>query len=378
MRTVPKPKTFLALAAVFAMAVSAGAQSRPADSTFGVTVIPAGTQLQVRINDDLSSATAQEGDRFSGVLVSPIVVNDTTLFPAGAEVKGSVLEAAPSGRLSSSGVLKLTLRSLQSGPKVANINTEPFLIQGESHTKSNTTKIGGGAALGAIIGAVAGGAKGAAIGATVGAGAGAGAAAATGKREATVEPEAELQFVTAYDARVTTLSPEQQQERRREETPTLQTRPGSPTNTATEPPVTQTAQAGPSQGQGKMGSTPSPAPSAKTPEEAGQNLSANGRNLYIFNLRDKRVINHCIAENRSQLPAGLTDPNQVPAGLERELVRNGQLPAALQRKVQSLPYACERQLPPLPEDVERVIYANRVMLLNSASRILDIFPLDLR
>lgn len=37
--------------------------------------------------------------------------------------------------------------------------------RGKSHTKSNATKIGGGAGAGAVIGALAGGGKGAAIGA---------------------------------------------------------------------------------------------------------------------------------------------------------------------------------------------------------------------
>jgi len=53
------------------------------------------------------------------------------------------------------------------------IETEPFEKHGESSTKENVAKVGGGAALGAIIGAIAGGGKGDAIGAGAGAGAGA-------------------------------------------------------------------------------------------------------------------------------------------------------------------------------------------------------------
>ncbi|HEY6251628.1 MAG TPA: hypothetical protein VI685_16850, partial [Candidatus Angelobacter sp.] len=65
---------------------------------------------------------------------------------------------------------------------------------GKSHTKSNVTKIGGGAAAGALIGGLVGGGKGAAIGAGAGAGAGTGVAAATGKQEAVIPAETVITF----------------------------------------------------------------------------------------------------------------------------------------------------------------------------------------
>jgi hypothetical protein len=76
------------------------------------------------------------------------------------------------------------------------IATSSHLVKGKGHTKSNATKIGGGAAAGALIGALAGGGKGAAIGAGVGAGAGTGVAVATGKEEAVVPVETALTFTT--------------------------------------------------------------------------------------------------------------------------------------------------------------------------------------
>src|SRR6185312_4255839 len=67
---------------------------------------------------------------------------------------------------------------------------------------SNATKVGGGAILGAIIGGIAGGGKGAAIGAGAGAAAGTGAAAATGKKEAKIDPESIVRFVTSTETAV--------------------------------------------------------------------------------------------------------------------------------------------------------------------------------
>src|SRR5205085_10645665 len=69
--------------------------------------------------------------------------------------------------------------------------------QGKGHTKSNVTKIGGGAAAGALIGALAGGGKGAAIGAGVGAGAGTGVAYATGKQQAVFPAESLVSFTVS-------------------------------------------------------------------------------------------------------------------------------------------------------------------------------------
>src|SRR5436305_5707844 len=139
--------------------------------------MPGGTAINVRVNENLSSEDSRTGDRFTGVLTQPVVVNGRTAFSAGTDVSGQVTSAKQSGRLSDPGVLELTLLSIGN----TSVSSQPFVIKGASHTKSNAGKIGGGAAAGAIIGGIAGGGKGAAIGAGVGAGAGAATAAATGK-----------------------------------------------------------------------------------------------------------------------------------------------------------------------------------------------------
>jgi hypothetical protein len=80
------------------------------------------------------------------------------------------------------------------------VSTSAFRAKGKSHTKSNVTKIGGGAAAGALIGGLAGGGKGALIGTAVGAGAGTGVAAATGKEEALIHAETAISFTTTANA----------------------------------------------------------------------------------------------------------------------------------------------------------------------------------
>ncbi len=158
--------------------------------------IPAETKLTVRIASEISSGTAKVGDRFDATLTRDLVVNGKTLAKAGAPVKGKVTYVKSSGRLHEPGELTLRLTSVQVNGKMTPISSTGYHAKGNSHTKSNATKIGGGAAVGALIGGLAGGGKGALIGTGVGAGAGTGVAAATGKEEAVIPAETVVTFTT--------------------------------------------------------------------------------------------------------------------------------------------------------------------------------------
>ncbi len=158
--------------------------------TAAAATIPTGTHVTVRTTSAISSGTAHSGDGFDATLTKDIVVNGHTIAKAGSPVKGKVTNVRPSGRLSKPGLVTVRLTSING----QTVHTSAVSRQGKSHTKSNVTKIGGGAAAGALIGGLAGGGKGAAIGAGVGAGAGTGVAAATGKQEAVIPSEAALTF----------------------------------------------------------------------------------------------------------------------------------------------------------------------------------------
>ena len=291
------------------------------------TTIPAGTLVNVRITDELSSETAQPGDTFRGELETPLEVNGRIVYPRGSAVTGRVRAVESSGRLNHPGLLELELIRVESGGKSSTLTTEPWLLKGKSHTKSNVTKIGGGAAAGAIIGAIAGGGKGAAIGAGVGAAAGTGVAAATGKQPAKVESEAVLTFTTTASATSTTEAP--------------------------------------------------PAPAAAPPSSSGPtSYDEESPEARSFSAHDRRVIRSCFAENASDLPPGLAKRETLPPGQERQMERNGTLPPGLQKRVQSLPRVCQSQLARLPGDLERVVYNRRVMLINADYLILDAFDVD--
>jgi hypothetical protein len=152
--------------------------------------VPVGSHVTVRLGKSLSSATATAGESWHGTLTHDLVANGKTVAKAGDPVGGKVTYVNRSGRLHKPGALSLRLTSIHG----ETVYSSRITRQGKSHTKSNATKIGGGAAAGAVIGAIAGGGKGAAIGTLAGAGAGTGVAAATGKEEVTIPAESVLTF----------------------------------------------------------------------------------------------------------------------------------------------------------------------------------------
>ena len=122
--------------------------------------IPAGSHVTVRLGKSLSSATATSGESWHGTLTSDIVANGKTVAKAGDSVTGKVTYVNRSGRLHKPGELSLRLTSING----ETVYSSRVTRKGKSHTKSNVTKIGGGAAAGALIGGLAGGGKGALIG----------------------------------------------------------------------------------------------------------------------------------------------------------------------------------------------------------------------
>ncbi len=164
--------------------------------------IPAGTKVTVRLGSQINSGTAKVGQSFDANLASALVVNGKTLAKSGAPARGKVTYVKASGRLHEPGEVAIRLTSVEINGKMTPISTSAFRAKGKSHTKSNVTKIGGGAAAGALIGGLAGGGKGALIGSAAGAGAGTGVAAATGKEEAVIHAETAFTVTTTKTANV--------------------------------------------------------------------------------------------------------------------------------------------------------------------------------
>jgi len=154
--------------------------------------IPVGTEMRIRLENEIDTKTSQDGDRFTAIVLSPEKYMDSTF-------EGHVAKINQSGKVKGQTQLSLTfdrihLASGRTIPIAAQLVTvydtksakevdEEGNIKSGSQGKETAKRTGGGAALGAIIGGIAGGGKGAAIGAAVGGGAGAGSTMITGSKK---------------------------------------------------------------------------------------------------------------------------------------------------------------------------------------------------
>lgn len=156
--------------------------------------VPAGTQISVRLNDEVDSEKAQVGDVFHGSISAPVTVGEETVIPTTADVEGRVVEVKSAGRFAGQSVLTLELTKLTMSGKTYSLQTSQWTKSGNGRGKSTAAKVGGGAAVGAVLGGIFGGGKGAAIGAAAGAGAGTGVSAATKGQQIILHPEAVIAF----------------------------------------------------------------------------------------------------------------------------------------------------------------------------------------
>ena len=156
--------------------------------------VPSGTQLSVRLNDEVDSEKAQVGDVFHGSISAPVTVGDETIIPTTADVEGRVVEVKSAGRFAGQSLLTLELTKLTMNGKTYTLQTNQWTKSGNGRGKSTAAKVGGGAALGAVLGGIFGGGKGAAIGAAAGAGAGTGVSAANKGEQIILHPEAVIAF----------------------------------------------------------------------------------------------------------------------------------------------------------------------------------------
>ena len=173
-------------------ASAVGAPAAPSKPTLKEITVPSGTALTVTLDSSVASDTSKAEDPVRGKLAKPIVVDGTTVAPAGSEVSGSVLSAAPSGKVKGRASIafrfeRLTVRNERLDIRTARIAREAAPTKGE-----DAKKVGIGAGAGAIIGAIAGGGKGAAVGGAIGAGAGTGVVVATKGDEVRLGPGASV------------------------------------------------------------------------------------------------------------------------------------------------------------------------------------------
>ncbi len=135
-----------------------------------VTIIPAGQEIDVRLQDRLSSETAQVEDRFEATTIVDVYEGSRVIIPAGSVMRGVVRTVNRATRTDRRGEMtvsfdQITIRD-RAYPMRGTV-TEALESEG---VKGEAGRIGAGAGVGAIIGGIIGGVKGALLGVLIGGG----------------------------------------------------------------------------------------------------------------------------------------------------------------------------------------------------------------
>lgn len=157
--------------------------------------VPLGTEIVVRLIDDVDSERDAVGQTYRASVDEAVVVDGNIVVPRGADVTAKLVADQQAGKLSGRTVLTLDLVAVQIDGRMVDVLTSEVTTASESRTRESARNVGGGAALGAIIGAIAGGGKGAAIGAVTGAAAGGAIQVMTKGPQVRIPSETRLSFI---------------------------------------------------------------------------------------------------------------------------------------------------------------------------------------
>jgi hypothetical protein len=104
----------------------------------------------------------------------------------------------------------------------------------------------------------------------------------------------------------------------------------------------------------------------------------NDQGEHYYNHHDQETFHEWYVHNENRLPPGLAKKDQLPPGLEKQLVRRGTLPPGLQKRIQPCPREIEHMLPPPPPDCAHVIIGGHIVLFNQRTNIVvDLYHFDI-
>jgi hypothetical protein len=132
--------------------------------------VPAGQEIDVRLERELSSDTAQVEDRFVATAMVDLYQGNNVLIPAGSTLRGVVSSVNKATRTDRKGSLTVAFDQISISGRSYPIHGTVTQALESSGIKGEAAKIGAGAGVGAIIGGILGGAKGALLGILIGGG----------------------------------------------------------------------------------------------------------------------------------------------------------------------------------------------------------------
>lgn len=158
-------------------------EDRRTSPSSGRSAIPVGQEIDVRLDAQLTSDTAQVEDRFQATTVADLYRGNDVLIPAGSVLRGVVSSVNRASRTDRKGSLTVAFDQITiNGRTYPMRGTVTQALESEG-IRGEAGRIGAGAGVGAIIGGIIGGVKGALLGVLIGGG---GTIAATEGKDVTL------------------------------------------------------------------------------------------------------------------------------------------------------------------------------------------------
>ena len=132
--------------------------------------VPAGTELDVRLERGLNSGTSQVEDRFTATTMADLYQGNEVLIPAGSTLRGVVSSVTRASRTERKGAMTVAFDQISVNGRSYPIHGTVTQALESEGIRGEAGKIGAGAGVGAIIGGILGGAKGALLGILIGGG----------------------------------------------------------------------------------------------------------------------------------------------------------------------------------------------------------------
>jgi hypothetical protein len=146
------------------------ASTTPAPSSTAVADVPAGTEVDVRLQNSLNSGTAQVEDRFEATTLVDLNVDGRLVIPAGAVMRGVVSSVESATRTNRTAKMTVSFDQITVNGRDYPVRaTVTQAIKGEG-IRGEAGRVGVGAGVGAVIGGILGGFKGALAGILIGGG----------------------------------------------------------------------------------------------------------------------------------------------------------------------------------------------------------------
>jgi hypothetical protein len=151
----------------------------------GDSAIPVGQEIDVRLQSQLSSDTAQVEDRFEATTIVDLYSGSRVLIPAGSVMRGVVRTVDRASRTDRKGSLTVSFDQVTIGSRTYPMRGTVTQAIESKGVRGEAGRIGAGAGVGAIIGGILGGVRGALLGVLIGGG---GTIAATEGKDVTLPP----------------------------------------------------------------------------------------------------------------------------------------------------------------------------------------------